>query len=61
MMNETAGSTRKTPSAVDYNTSTSINQVKYLDNFVYTNVRRFVVVRQKHEFCFAWYGIKLQF
>ncbi|KAH7068391.1 hypothetical protein BKA63DRAFT_113459 [Paraphoma chrysanthemicola] len=50
-MNETAGSTGST--VTDYNTSRSINAVKYRDNFVYTNVRRFVVVRQKQEFCFA--------
>jgi hypothetical protein len=50
-MNETAGSTAATPHATDYNTS--ISAVKYQDNLVYTNVRRFVVVRQKREFCFA--------
>jgi hypothetical protein len=53
-MNETAGSTAATPRATDYNTSNSFNEVKYQDNLVYTNVRRFVVVRQKREFCFAW-------
>lgn len=47
IMNETAGST------TDYNTSRSINEVKYEGNYVYTNVRRFIVVRQKREFCFA--------
>jgi hypothetical protein len=53
IMNETAGSTAATPYATDYNTSRSINAVKYQDNWVHTNVRRFVVVRQKREFCFA--------
>ncbi|KAH7081326.1 hypothetical protein BKA63DRAFT_206347 [Paraphoma chrysanthemicola] len=48
MMNETAGA-----SITDYNSSKSINPVKYMDNLVYTNVRRFVVVRQRREFCFA--------
>jgi hypothetical protein len=52
-MNETAGSASRTPHAVDYNTSHSFNAVKYEDNIVYTNVRRFVVVRTKREFCFA--------
>jgi hypothetical protein len=53
IMNETAGSSSRTPHAVDYNTSPSLNAVKYEDNIVYTNVRRFVVVRTKREFCFA--------
>jgi hypothetical protein len=53
IMNETAGSSARTPNAVDYNTSASLNKVKYEDNIVYTNVRRFVVVRSKREFCFA--------
>jgi len=54
-MNETAGSSGfYKQSATDYNSSTSINKVKYEDNYVYTNVRRFVVVRQKQEFCYAW-------
>ena len=53
IMNETAGETaRPAKNPVDY-ASASINPVKYLDNFVYTNVRRFVVVRAKREFCFA--------
>jgi hypothetical protein len=53
IMNETAGETaRPAKTPVDY-ASPSINPVKYLDNFVYTNVRRFVVVRTKREFCFA--------
>jgi hypothetical protein len=54
IMNETAGSTARMPkdNVVDYTTA-SISAVKYRDNFVHTNVRRFVVVRQKREFCFA--------
>lgn len=50
MWNETASATLK---PVDYNTSTSLSQVKHAGNIVYTNVRRFVVVRRKREFCFA--------
>ncbi|KAJ4992587.1 hypothetical protein SVAN01_01970 [Stagonosporopsis vannaccii] len=50
IMNETAGSTT---AATDYNTSRSLNPVIYEDNWVYTNVRRFVVVRPRREFCFA--------
>jgi hypothetical protein len=53
IMNETAGATATTSHrATDY-TSRSISSVKYQDNYVHTNVRRFVVVRQKREFCFA--------
>jgi hypothetical protein len=51
IMNETAGETTGHPT--DYNTSKSINAVKYKDSMVYTNARRFVVVRQKREYCFA--------
>jgi hypothetical protein len=52
IMNETAGTTATASHrATDYNTSMSF--VKYQDNMVYTNVRRFVVVRQKREFCLA--------
>jgi hypothetical protein len=60
IMNETAGSNAHKPIdvVVDYTTpsnasNASINRVKYLDNYVYTNKRRFVVVRQRKEFCFA--------
>jgi hypothetical protein len=58
IMNETAGSTSRTSHAMDYTTASiasnsSISRVKYHDNLVYTNKRRFVVVRQKKEFCFA--------
>jgi hypothetical protein len=53
IMNETAGTPHRAPNPVDYNTSHSLNAVKYKDNIVYTNVRRFVVVRTKREFCFA--------
>jgi hypothetical protein len=52
IMNETAG-VNATRSITDYNSSSSINRVKYQDNYVYTNVRRFVVVRQRREFCYA--------
>jgi hypothetical protein len=52
IMNETAGA-NATERITDYNSSSSINCVKYEDNFVYTNVRRFVVVRAKREFCYA--------
>jgi 3,4-dihydroxy-2-butanone 4-phosphate synthase len=54
IMNETAGSSSRSPHAVDYNSSHSLNATKYEDNIVYTNVRRFIVVRTKREFCFAW-------
>ncbi|KAF2823150.1 hypothetical protein CC86DRAFT_76631 [Ophiobolus disseminans] len=54
IMNETAGTNATAGRTVtDYNSAQSINRVKYEDNFVYTNVRRFVVVRQKREFCYA--------
>ncbi|KAH7091460.1 hypothetical protein FB567DRAFT_436168 [Paraphoma chrysanthemicola] len=53
IMNETAGSTASTPCATDYNSSRSIHVVKYLTSYVYTNVRRFIVVRQKRKFFFA--------
>ncbi|KAH8727748.1 hypothetical protein GQ44DRAFT_757681 [Phaeosphaeriaceae sp. PMI808] len=52
MMNETAG-TNATNNITDYNSNKSITAVKYNDNYVYTNVRRFVVVRRRHEFCYA--------
>jgi hypothetical protein len=52
-MNETAGE-NATDGITDYNSSkSSINRVKYHNNYVYTNARRFVVVRQKREFCYA--------
>ena len=50
MWNETAS---VTAAPVDYTTSTSINRVKYRDNYVFTNVRRFIVVKTRTEFCFA--------
>lgn len=50
IMNETAGSTTR---ATDYNTNKSLTTVKYEGNVVYTNVRRFIVVRKRKEFCFA--------
>jgi hypothetical protein len=53
-MNETAGSTAHNPyGTMEEYKSTITNRVKYRDNWVYTNVRRFVVVRHKREFCFA--------
>jgi hypothetical protein len=53
IMNETAGENAK-DGITDYNSSrSSIHRVKYEDNYVYTNARRFVVVRQKREFCYA--------
>jgi hypothetical protein len=36
----------------DYNTN--LSKVKY-DEFVHTQVRRFIVVKRKREFCFAVY------
>lgn len=57
ILTETAGDNSTTGlDATDYNSSKSITTVKYKDNFVYTNVRRFVVVRAKREFC---YGIPI--
>ncbi|KAF2030976.1 hypothetical protein EK21DRAFT_28836, partial [Setomelanomma holmii] len=54
IMNETAGSNAINSGTVtDYNSSSSINAVKYKDNYVYTNVRRFIVIRTKREFCYA--------
>jgi hypothetical protein len=54
IMNETAGSTARIPDdAVVDCTSVSISRVNYRDNYVYTNVRRFVVVRHRKDFCFA--------
>ena len=50
MWNETASATAR---PTDYNTSKSLTQVKYAGNYVHTNVRRFIVVRSKREFCFA--------
>ena len=47
ILNENAGST----AATDYNSS--ISEVRYQGNLVHTSVRRFIVVRQKREFCFA--------
>jgi hypothetical protein len=52
-MTENAGSRGLTNNATDYNSS--LSEVKYRNNFVYTNFRRFVVVRRKREFCYAWY------
>jgi hypothetical protein len=54
IMNETAQSTARVPdNAVVNYTTASINRVKYRHSRVHANVRRFVVVRHKKEFCFA--------
>jgi len=53
IMNETAGNHNPTSGVTDYNSSQSLNEVKWKGNIVYTNNRRFIVVRQKREFCFA--------
>jgi hypothetical protein len=53
IVNETAGSSSRNPHAVDYNTSHSLHRVKYEDNIVDIDIRKFVVVRSKREFCFA--------
>ncbi|KAK1917731.1 hypothetical protein P3342_000445 [Pyrenophora teres f. teres] len=50
IMNETAGDTSR---PLDYNTSRSLNRVRFNNNWVYTNTRRFIVVRKKREFCYA--------
>ncbi|KAI1588653.1 hypothetical protein PtrEW13061_006665 [Pyrenophora tritici-repentis] len=50
IMNETAGDTSR---PLDYNTSRSLNKVRFNNNWVYTNTRRFIVVRKKREFCYA--------
>ena len=47
---ETASATA-TPT--DYNTDKSLTHMRYAGNYVHTNVRRFIVVRSKREFCFA--------
>lgn len=47
IMNENAGA-----EAWGYNRS--INEVRFKGNLVHTQARRFVVVRAKHEFCYAW-------
>jgi hypothetical protein len=46
-------SARARTNFTDYTTSSLINEVRFKNNFIYTTVRRFVVVRQKREFCFA--------
>jgi hypothetical protein len=37
----------------EYTTSSSFNDVLFKNNHIYTTVRRFVVVRQRREFCLA--------
>jgi hypothetical protein len=56
ILSENAGShasARARTKVTDYTTSSLINEVRFKNNFIYTTVRRFVVVRQKREFCFA--------
>ncbi|KAF1848726.1 uncharacterized protein K460DRAFT_403996 [Cucurbitaria berberidis CBS 394.84] len=53
IMNEAAGVNASPCNPTDYNTSGSINTVRWKGNLVYTNIRRFVVVRQRREFCYA--------
>jgi hypothetical protein len=48
IMTESAGSADR---VTDYNSSISV--VNYAKNYVHTQVRRFVVVRAKREFCYA--------
>jgi hypothetical protein len=48
IFSETAGTT-----ATSYNSSISLSNVRFADHYVHTQSRRFVVVRQKREFCFA--------
>jgi hypothetical protein len=52
IMNETAGA-NSTADMNDYYSNPSLTEVKYKNNFVYTQARRFVVVRAKREFCYA--------
>jgi hypothetical protein len=52
IMNETAGA-NSTANMNDYYSNPSLNAVKYKNNIVFTQVRRFVVVRTKREFCYA--------
>lgn len=51
VMNETAGQN----ATLGYltNSNRNINPVKWQDNLVHTQIRRFVVVRRKKEFCYA--------
>lgn len=37
----------------DYNSSLSLNEMRYNNNTVYTNIRKFVVVRTTREVCYA--------
>jgi len=61
IMNETAGESKPLQYPTDYNSAWSgtrninpnITPVKYRDDLVHTQTRRFVVVRQKKELCFA--------
>jgi hypothetical protein len=50
LWNETASATTK---SIDYNTPLTLNEVRYQGNIVHTNLRRFVVVKRKRDFCFA--------
>ena len=53
-MSETAGMTAMKSETGDDPDNKSLTSVKYQDNMVYTDVRRFVVVRAKREFAYAW-------
>ncbi|KAF2846161.1 hypothetical protein T440DRAFT_558455 [Plenodomus tracheiphilus IPT5] len=54
VLNETAGSNAVAANATnDYNSTNSLKSVRWDGNVVWTNIRRFVVVRQRREFCFA--------
>jgi hypothetical protein len=50
MWDETT-STTWNPTA--YNTSPSLHQIPFQGNTAYVSIRRFVVVRSKHEFCYV--------
>jgi hypothetical protein len=52
IMKESIGS-RPIEMLTAYNSSDSIDIVKHDDNYVHMNIRRFVVVRQMREFCYA--------
>ena len=51
MYSETAGDSSRNTTTF----KTSVSQVRFAGHFVHTQIRRFVVVRQKREFCYAWW------
>lgn len=53
VMNEPAGANANPRNSTRYMTSTSFTVAKYQENVVFTSVRRFVVVQQRRNFCFA--------